>query len=162
MIDNESGVNVTASKWILNTTSGNIGIDEGSYTNSFTINPEELVLTAEKQGTYYLHVLTKDIAGNKRESIIEIVLADENLPEKWDGATNDKVTAVTSSDGITVPVPNGMTASGATGENSVSGGFVIYEGTGAVNDSNVSSARTSRNQFVWIPVHDIKDICKSF
>ena len=73
------------------------------------------------------------------------------LPEGWDG---DKVTAEESSDGVTVPVPKGYTASDATGERSVNDGFVIYEGTEEVNDGNVDTAKTTRNQFVWIPVPD--------
>ena len=77
------------------------------------------------------------------------------LPEGWDG---DKVTAEESSDGVTVPVPKGYTASDATGERSVNDGFVIYEGTEEVNDGNVDTAKTTRNQFVWIPVPDISQI----
>ncbi len=66
-----------------------------------------------------------------------------------------KVTAVTSADGRTVPVPKGFVASSATGENTVSGGFVIYEGTDAVTDANVENARKERNQFVWIPANGV-------
>ena len=77
------------------------------------------------------------------------------LPEGWDV---DKVTAEESSDGVTVPVPKGYTASDATGERSVNDGFVIYEGTEEVNDGNVDTAKTTRNQFVWIPVPDISQI----
>ncbi|MBO4293441.1 MAG: SUMF1/EgtB/PvdO family nonheme iron enzyme, partial [Clostridia bacterium] len=51
-----------------------------------------------------------------------------------------------------VPIPDGFVASGATGENDVSTGLVIYEGTEPVTDSNVATARTTRNQFVWVPV----------
>ena len=71
--DNESGVDATGSKWVYNTTSGNIGTDESSYTNNFTTNPEELTLSATTPGTYYLHVLTKDVAGNKIETISEVI-----------------------------------------------------------------------------------------
>ena len=85
---------------------------------------------------------------NIMEEDNEITVPDE--PE-WD---TSKVTPVESADGVTVPVPIGYTASEATGENSVNDGFVIYEGTGVVNDGNVSTAKTSRNQFVWIPVED--------
>ena len=80
LADNESGVNTTGSKWIYNTTSGNIGTNEGSYTNSFTENPEELTLSTDTAGTYYLHVLTKDIAGNKVETISEAITVIEPLP----------------------------------------------------------------------------------
>ena len=79
------------------------------------------------------------------------------LPDGWDG---DKVEAVESEDGKTVPVPKGYVASKASGENTVIGGFVIYEGGEEVNDNNVATAKTSRNQFVWVPVEDINDIAK--
>ena len=82
---------------------------------------------------------------------------EPSLPEGWDG---DKVEAVESGDGETVPVPIGYTASKASNENTVIGGFVIYEGEEEVTDSNVASAKTSRNQFVWVPVDDINDIAK--
>ena len=45
------------------------------------------------------------------------------LPDGWDG---NKIEPVESEDNVTIPVPIGYTASKATGENSVSGGFVIY------------------------------------
>ena len=82
---------------------------------------------------------------------------EPSLPEGWDG---DKVEAVESGDGETVPVPIGYTASKASNENTVIGGFVIYEGEEEVTDSNVASAKTSRNQFVWVPVEDISNIAK--
>ena len=77
LVDNESGVDVTGSKWVYNTNAGNIGTDEGSYTNNFTTNPEELTLSADTAGTYYLHVLTKDVAGNKEETISEAITVAE-------------------------------------------------------------------------------------
>ena len=67
-------------------------------------------------------------------------------------------TTVTSSDGVEVPVPTGYTASSASDENSVSGGFVIYEGTDAVTDSNKWEAQCNRNQYVWIPIADVSDM----
>ena len=82
---------------------------------------------------------------------------EPTLPEGWDG---DKVEAVESGDGKTVPVPKGYVASKASGENTVIGGFVIYEGEEEVTDSNVTSAKTSRNQYVWVPVEDISSIAK--
>ena len=80
------------------------------------------------------------------------------LPEGWNG---EKVEAVESGDGKTVPVPKGYVASKASRENTVQGGFVIYEGEEEVTDSNVTSARTSRNQYVWVPVEDISSIAKT-
>ncbi len=71
------------------------------------------------------------------------------MPEGWDG---NKVNAVESADKVVVPVPKGYTASSVSTENKVSEGFVIYEGEEVVNDSNKDTARTTRNQFVWVPV----------
>lgn len=56
--------------------------------------------------------------------------------------------------GDKVPVPEGYVGSKATGENEIDTGYVIYEGTEEVTDSNVEQAKTTRNQYVWIPVPD--------
>ena len=71
------------------------------------------------------------------------------MPEEWD---DTKVDAVESADNVIVPVPKGYTASSVTTENKVSEGFVIYEGEEEVTDTNAPTARTTRNQFVWVPV----------
>ena len=94
---------------------------------------------------------------DKMNSILNGSGGGENIDPET-GWNLDKVTKVESDDKIIVPVPIGYTASSATGENRVNDGFVIYEGTEAVNDSNVDTAKTSRNQFVWIPVDDISQI----
>ena len=61
----------------------------------------------------------------------------------------------TDASGDSVPVPNGFVGSKVTGENEIDTGFVIYEGEEEVTDSNVQTAQTSRNQYVWVPVEDI-------
>ena len=38
------------------------------------------------------------------------------------------------------------------------GGFVIYEGTEEVTDSNQWTAQCERNQWVWIPIEDVSDM----
>ena len=78
--------------------------------------------------------------------------------EKWDKTSNTKVNAVESADKVVVPVPKGYTASSVSTENKVSEGFVIYEGEEVVNDSNKDAARTTRNQFVWVPVANPSDM----
>ena len=74
----------------------------------------------------------------------EIVLEDNKYMHVETDASGDKV-----------PVPNGFVGSKAAGENEIDTGFVIYEGEEEVTDSNVQTAQTSRNQYVWIPVEDI-------
>ena len=109
---------------------------------------------------------TNEAIINEQAKMNDITAAMENMlngtggsttpeePEKWDGTSDDKVNAVQSTDTtpITVPVPKGYTASKVTGETTVKDGFVIYEGTEEVNDTNKDTAQTTRNQFVWVPV----------
>jgi len=64
-----SGVNISSSKWILNTSSSLIGTEASSYEKVFSTNPETITLTASNPETYYLHVLTVDKAGNATETI---------------------------------------------------------------------------------------------
>ena len=95
----------------------------------------------------------QETADNQKEQINYIW--GEIKPGK---RNTNNYTMVTSSDGVQVPVPTGYTASSASDENSVSGGFVIYEGTDAVTDSNKWDAQCNRNQYVWIPIADISDM----
>ena len=67
-IDNESGIELTKCKWVYNTNQNSIGTEESSYINAFR-NEQPIILNANIPGTYYLHVLTVDKAGNKIESI---------------------------------------------------------------------------------------------
>ena len=67
---------------------------------------------------------------------------------------NEHMHVEIDSSGDKVPVPNGYVGSKATGENEIDTGYVIYEGTEEVNDSNVEEAQKTRNQYVWIPVPD--------
>ena len=95
----------------------------------------------------------QETADNQKEQINYIW--GEIKPGK---RNTNNFTTVTSSDGVQVPVPTGYTASSASDENSVNGGFVIYEGTEAVTDSNKWEAQCNRNQYVWIPIADISDM----
>ena len=95
----------------------------------------------------------QETADNQKEQINYIW--GEIKPGK---KNENNYTMVTSSDGVEVPVPTGYTASSASDENSVNGGFVIYEGTDAVTDSNKWEAQCNRNQYVWIPIKDVSDM----
>ena len=72
--DNESGIDITRCKWIYNQTSTKLGEDETSYTGKFTSASETISLTTANPGDYYLHVLTVDKAGNKKEKVSEKVI----------------------------------------------------------------------------------------
>ncbi len=75
--DAESGLNITECRYVLNTISDEIGTDASLYTGGafndniedVTMNTQELHLTMETAGTFYLHILTVDNAGNKKETI---------------------------------------------------------------------------------------------
>ena len=95
----------------------------------------------------------QETADNQKEQINYIW--GEIKPGK---RNTNNFTTVRSSDGVDVPVPTGYTASSASDENSVKGGFVIYEGTEAVTDSNKWEAQCNRNQYVWVPIADISDM----
>ena len=75
---------------------------------------------------------------------------------KWD--TVNRVNIVYDTAGVPVPVPKGYTASSIDGEHTVNTGFVIYEGTESVTDSNKDTAQRERNQWVWVPVTNMSDI----
>ena len=67
--DNESGINVSKSKWIFNQTSTAIGTAESSYANRFTSETETIKMTPTATGNWYLHILSTDNAGNVIETI---------------------------------------------------------------------------------------------
>ena len=145
--DNESGVNATASKWVYNTNSGNIGINESSYNNTFSSNGQTIQLKATTAGTYYLHVLTVDNAGNKKETISSTVTVkaqyDANMP--YDGSYYDKV-------GVNTPnLGEGMTAikwNGNSWEETKGNDVDWYD----YSTKKWANAKTSDgSMWVWIP-----------
>ena len=70
-----AGVDITKCKYIFNTINTGIGTDPSSYTGGgFTKEREDkITIPCTASGTYYLHVLTFDKAGNKKETISEKV-----------------------------------------------------------------------------------------
>lgn len=70
----------------------------------------------------------------------------------------EKVDIVYDTANVAVPVPKGYVASSVTGEHTVKTGFVIYEGTKAVTNSNAWNESCNRNQWVWVPVPDASRI----
>ncbi len=143
--DKESGVNVTGSKWVINSSSGKIGTEEASYTNSFTAEQEKITIKNTTAGTYYLHVLTKDNAGNKSETVSQAVTIKEAKKDiagaKEDGTKFDDNTELEDDEGNKVTVPGGFEIADDSGT-SVEDGIVIQDGRG--------------NQFVWIPTGTYK------
>ena len=142
--DAESGVKDYTFEYKVSTAS--------AYTGTTTKTTTSHTFTGLTVGqTYNFKVTVTDNAGNTKEATTTGV----PFPEGWD---EEKVDPVKSADNIDVPVPKGFVASKATGENTVKDGFVIYQGMEDVTDSNVGTAMTTRNQFVWVPVKDISSM----
>ncbi len=81
--DSQSGINIENCKWIYNTTSGKIGTNASSYTGTFTSATQNITLKTTTVGTYYLHVLSTDNAGNIKETIkgpISVKTASNAVP----------------------------------------------------------------------------------
>ena len=92
--DSESGINIGSCKWVYNTTAGNIGKNASSYTGTFTSANQNITLKSTTVGTYYLHVLSADNAGNLKETIkgpIAVKTASNAVP----GATTHTPSAIT-------------------------------------------------------------------
>ena len=141
--DNESGINTTASKWVYNTISGAIGENEGSYTGGSFSSGQTIQLEATTVGTYYLHVLAVDNAGNKKETISSAVTVEKALVA--DGSYND-------SKGVNTPnIGSGMTPikwNGSTWIETTENDPNWYDYTA----KKWANAKTSDgSMWVWIP-----------
>ena len=143
--DNESGVNVTSSKYIYNTTSGNIGTTSTTWNSasSFSSNGQTITLKVATTGIYYLHVLTVDNAGNKTETISSSVTVKAALVA--DGSYSD-------TKGVNTPkLGTGMTAVKWNGSSWVE---TTGDDTNWYDYSNKkwANAKTSDgSMWVWIP-----------
>ena len=86
-----SGIDIENCKFEFNTNEEKIGIEEGKYTGEITFDENQMEVTGTGKGRvvkkatvqiplspnvagqYYLHILTKDVAGNYKETISEKV-----------------------------------------------------------------------------------------
>ena len=95
-IDNESGIEISNCRWVYNTNASAIGTEISSYPseNTFSNNGQTITLSATTVGTYYLHVLTQDKAGNKTETISQpiTVTLPNNAPVISSVSFNSKTT----------------------------------------------------------------------
>lgn len=88
-VDNQTGVNITGSKWILNTSSELLGENPDNYTGgSFSSEEEEINLPLSDAGTYYLHILTVDNAGKAKETISQAINMTVNIHNHTGSSTS--------------------------------------------------------------------------
>ena len=160
--DNETGVATANCKYIFDTTSGNIGTTNTLWetANSFENNPQTITLTAEAEGTYYLHVLTVDNAGNKGEKISEAIVVEEGTP-KIENNLGDTISTTENTDlkdsfGNKITVPAGFYIVTPSQDSTVTYDY-SEDGTPVVQDGIVIQNKTDGNQFVWVPIGDIKN-----
>lgn len=73
--DNETEIAIENCKYIVNDSQEAIGKDADAWNSAtaFTTNPQTLSITQSTGGTYYLHVLSTDIANNKTETVSDAI-----------------------------------------------------------------------------------------
>ena len=79
--DSQSGVNIAECKWEYNATSDKIGTEPSKYTGTFTSATQEINLSATLPQNYFLHVLTVDRAGNKKETVSQMITVQQLVTE---------------------------------------------------------------------------------
>ena len=138
--DNESGININQTKWVLNTEAGNIGIEASKYTGgTFTKTQETITIPTTTGGTYYLHVLTVDNAGNKKEVISERIVIT-SVPKNWKKTTSNDPEWYDYGTEVNAPkLGTGMTP-------------IVYIGENKPTEKKWANAMTEDgSMWVWIP-----------
>ena len=136
-----SGVDFTKCKWKYSTQSGTIGTTPSSYTGTFSKNEQTITLSATTPGTYYLHILTIDRAGNPKETIRGSITVKKAQPKAGVIVTGENQEYTKNGTAI---IPVGFAI--VPGCEDVDKGLVISD---VANDTG-----NTGNQFVWIPVTD--------
>ena len=138
--DNESGININQTKWVLNTEAGNIGIEASKYTGgTFTKTQETITIPTTTGGTYYLHVLTVDNTENKKEVISERIVIT-SVPKNWKKTTSNDPEWYDYGTEVNAPkLGEGMTP-------------IVYIGENKPTEKKWANAMTEDgSMWVWIP-----------
>ena len=138
--DNESGININQTKWVLNTEAGNIGTEVSKYTGgTFTKTSETITIPTTTGGTYYLHVLTVDNTENKKEVISERIVIT-SVPKNWKKTTSNDPEWYDYGTEVNAPkLGEGMTP-------------IVYIGENKPTEKKWANAMTEDgSMWVWIP-----------
>ena len=138
--DNESGININQTKWVLNTEAGNIGTEVSKYTGgTFTKTSETITIPTTTGGTYYLHVLTVDNTENKKEVISERIVIT-SVPKNWKKTTSNDPEWYDYGTEVNAPkLGEGMTP-------------IVYIGKNKPTEKKWANAMTEDgSMWVWIP-----------
>ena len=171
--DSKSGIDISNCKWVLNTTSTEIGTKESSYTNTFVNSTETINLSSSDAGIYYLHVLTVDYAGNSKETISSAITVSNQVPTITASLASKTTNSITVSvtgqdndgDNLTATLYT-KTSSGsytASGTASIAGG----NGTQSITASSLSNytdytyyvALTDNTETVQTTAATVKTYC---
>ena len=138
--DNESGIDISQTKWVFNTEAGNIGTEASKYTGgTFAKTQETITIPTTTGGTYYLHVLTVDNAGNKKEVISERIVIT-SVPKNWKKTTSNDPEWYDYGTEVNAPkLGEGMTP-------------IVYIGENKPTEKKWANAMTEDgSMWVWIP-----------
>ena len=158
LTDNESGIDLANSKYIFSNSSTPLGINDVSkYTGGNFASSTSLSIKGTSAGSWYLHVLSVDKAGNKIETIssgITITPAEDKLTpdDKGELITGENKPYEDETGKAIIPggfcVVKDSTAN-PEDKNTVESGLVISD----VAEDDLDNSKHG-NQFVWIPVED--------
>ena len=138
--DNESGIDISQTKWVFNTEAGNIGTEASKYTGgTFTKTSETITIPTTTGGTYYLHVLTVDNTENKKEVISERIVIT-SVPKNWKKTTSNDPEWYDYGTEVNAPkLGEGMTP-------------IVYIGENKPTEKKWANAMTEDgSMWVWIP-----------
>lgn len=119
--DAQSGVNISKCKWVYNQTAEKIGTNEENYTEGViptAQNIQRISLNIKTAGTYYLHLLIVDNAGNAAEIISGEITVKEPLVSKvsiGDYVAYDPTSGVTDTSKLSYTSPKGTGMSHGNG-----------------------------------------------
>ena len=116
---------------------------------------KEIVLVA-KTNWELMKSQEKEANGGTFPEYAKNKLVSAGYPENGEGSYR------VSEEGDLAVIPKGFMASSIEGETIVDDGLVIYEGMGAVTDTDADNngiidAQENRNQYVWVPVQSISE-----
>ncbi len=123
-------------KWILNTESDFIGIEEEKYTQDL-IDTNKINLEIPEMNIYYLHVLTQDKNGSKKETIKGPIEITPTYHQHKDANGIVRSASWTSGNSSTAGSATGCFTTGNiiyTTTTGSCGGTIYYTGTGVVLD----------------------------
>ena len=159
MKDNESGINNTNSKYVFNKSSTPLGTENiGLYTGGTFASTRTPIVKATSTGSWYLHVLSVDNAGNKLETVssgititpAEVNRSQGNINIAFVDMNNNPISAKN------VPTPklgSGMTAKKWNGSSWVNATNTAPGGDwyNYANKQWANAQTSDGSMWVWVP-----------